>query len=45
MFTLDGAIIYYVKVQEKEKEKQEKICFERYIFEKCSQPLFGFLGI
>ena len=44
MFALDGAKLYYVKVQEKKQEKW-KVCLERYIFEICSQPLFDFLGI
>ena len=43
-FTLDGAKPFYVKVQEKNHEKRE-VSLERCIFEKCSQPLFGILGI
>ena len=44
MFVLDGAKLYYVKVQGKTLLGQ--VCLERYnIFEKCWQPLFGFLGI
>ena len=43
-FTLDGVKPLYVKVHEKTKKERE-VSLERYIFEKCSQPFFGILGI
>jgi hypothetical protein len=43
-FALDGVELYKLKVEGRNKNKNE-VHLEKDIFEKCSQLLFGFLGI
>ena len=43
-FALDGVEVYKFKVEGRNQNKI-KVHLEKDIFEKCSQPLFGFLGI